>query len=320
MICLHHTDPDGWCSAAIVKKFHEDDDNVRFHGITYGWPLPIDKIELNERVYIVDYSLKAEEWKALLERTSDVYWFDHHKTAIEDPAFPHHLPGVRIDGVAACELIWEYFYPGIAPPRSVVLTADWDIWQFDHDPETTMFFHGICNTEDGNKPDSAVWNILLHEDSNYVSSNTINDICQVGDVLHKYQDRKNKELVKYKSNIIWFEGVRVCVVNSTVYGSPLFKSIDPSTYDGLSVYSWHGKFWKISFYTTHDDVDMSKIAVMYGGGGHRAACGCELKRLPFDFSNTVQYGEDGNAIIPSATIGSRIRRWAMHRWCRGRLW
>lgn len=313
MLCLHHTDPDGWCSAAIVKKFYASED-IRFHGITYGYPLPLDKIKLNEDVFIVDYSLTPTQWQQLLAITPNVYWFDHHKTAIEDERNPHHLKGIRRDGIAACEILWEYFYPQEDMPRSVTLTGDWDVWKFDHEPQTSWFFHGIQNTEGGNQPDSELWEKLLHEDA--ITPNRIAEICITGETIKSYQDRKNKSLVKHRSNIIWFEGLRVCAVNSQVYGSPVFESVNPDLYDGLAVYSWNGNFWKISLYTTHDHIDMSTIAVRYGGGGHRAACGFEMSRLPFDFTKTVNYDEENNAIVPSSTIGSRIREWALYRWRR----
>lgn len=313
MLCLHHTDPDGWCSAAIVKKYFSDQE-IEFYPITYGWDLPIEKIGLNETVYIVDYSLTTSQWRELFKITKDVYWFDHHKTAIEDESYPHHLKGVRQDGIAACELLWNYFYPQEKTPWAVTLVGDWDVWKFDHEPHSKWFFHGLFGYEGYNKPDSDLWEALLMDVD--PSPYQIGEILERGKLLKEHLDHSNKTLVKSKANFIWFEGLRLCVVNSQVYGSPVFDSIDPELYDGLAVYSWNGKFWKISFYTNHDHIDMSVIAMRYGGGGHRAACGCEMSRLPFDFTKTVTYDEENNAIVPSTTIGSRIREWALYRWRR----
>jgi len=48
-------------------------------------------------------------------------WIDHHKSAIEK--YGATTPGYRIDGVAACRLAWQWFFP-IDPdaelPRSSV--------------------------------------------------------------------------------------------------------------------------------------------------------------------------------------------------------
>lgn len=39
--------------------------------------------------------------------------------------------------------------------------------------------------------------------------------------------------------------------------------------------------WNLSFYTSKDDVDVSKIAAKFGGGGHAKAAGASsLKELP----------------------------------------
>ena len=39
--------------------------------------------------------------------------------------------------------------------------------------------------------------------------------------------------------------------------------------------------WNLSFYTAREDVDVSKIAAEFGGGGHKKASGASgLKELP----------------------------------------
>ena len=53
-------------------------------------------------------------------------------------------------------------------------------------------------------------------------------------------------------------------------------------YDFMCNFFMNGKnTWNLSFYTSKDDVDVSKIAASFGGGGHKKAAGASgLKKLP----------------------------------------
>ena len=48
-------------------------------------------------------------------------------------------------------------------------------------------------------------------------------------------------------------------------------------------FNYDGKGWNFSLYHAkhRTDLDLSAIAVKYGGGGHRGACGFRSKNLPF---------------------------------------
>lgn len=46
-----------------------------------------------------------------------------------------------------------------------------------------------------------------------------------------------------------------------------------------------GQKWNVSLYHAKHNtgIDLSKIAVKFGGGGHRGACGFQMDKLPFAF-------------------------------------
>jgi len=298
MLCLYHTDADGWCSAAIVNQF-TDDENKKFYAITYDDDLPIHLVNKDELVYIVDYSLPPNQWTQLFKITKKVIWIDHHKTAIENKHQPHGLPGLRINGIAACSLTWMFFNHNQHPekeitksydiiktaPDAVQLIGDFDIWKFEFGEKTRFFQRGLYAKKGHNEPDSELWEILLSNtiDARELADNIISD----GSIIDSYLVKSDKSHVKRHARLIYFEGLRIYVVNSQYRTSWLFDSIDPAEYDGLSVFTHNGKNWTISFYTPHDHIDMSIIAKKYKGGGHRNACGCSLDELPFDFTNLV---------------------------------
>ena len=81
MKCIYHqSDIDGILSAAIVFKKYPHCECIP-HG--YGREFPMDKINYNEQIFLVDLSLPPYQMKEL-DRRSKLVWIDHHRKAIED--------------------------------------------------------------------------------------------------------------------------------------------------------------------------------------------------------------------------------------------
>ena len=83
MKCFYHNDADGKCSAFWVKLSAgltdlENNYKDEFIEMDYSKPFPMDKINKDEMVYIVDFSISPEEMRSLLKITKDVTWIDHH--------------------------------------------------------------------------------------------------------------------------------------------------------------------------------------------------------------------------------------------------
>ena len=84
MKIFYHIDNDGKCAGFwVYQMVTQDKYGKECISINYDIPFPFEKINPDEKVYIVDYSILPEEMDQLLEITSDVVWIDHHKTAIE---------------------------------------------------------------------------------------------------------------------------------------------------------------------------------------------------------------------------------------------
>lgn len=281
-ICLHHNDADGYCSAAIVNLAYKDniDDEFRFKSMMYNDPLP--KIEINELVIIVDFSLNELQWNELKSLTKNIIWIDHHKTAIENPKYPSELDGVRKDGIAACELTWTYFFKQRIP-EIVKLIADYDVWTFKYGDRTKAVNHGLYEYPGFDTPDSQFWNNLL----SYKTDRLLMEVIETGNIIKRHIESSNAKLVKRNGSFINFEGLRFCVLNTPIKTSMVFDSIDPKSYDALSVFTFNGVQWEISFYSPHNEIDLTPIAIKYGGGGHKNACGCKVDVLPFDFKQTI---------------------------------
>jgi nanoRNase/pAp phosphatase (c-di-AMP/oligoRNAs hydrolase) len=76
---------------------------------------------------------------------------------------------------------------------------------------------------------------------------------------------------------------RVLACNTIVFNSQFFAGFfDPEKHDVMCAYSRRsdGK-WKVSMYTTKDEIDCGAIAKHFGGGGHKGAAGFVCTRLPW---------------------------------------
>lgn len=288
MKCFHHTDMDGKCSAAIVKKYYntpQDSFPETYHPINYNMDFPFDEILPGESVIIVDFSLQKEgDFKKLLSITKDVVWIDHHKTAIERHTGMKHLKGIRKDGVAGCQLAWDFFFPGRPTPKMVKFLADYDVWKFEFGEDTKDIQAGVRVYD--TRPESEEWVDWLGESNLWYVFNS-------GKTIRKYQENKNRGLIKAWSYHTTLLGWKIIACNVGSTSSQLFDSVDDSTYDIMVPFVFDGKQWTVSLYTKKDSIDVSEIAKHYGGGGHKKAAGFQCKELPWPDGLDI---EEGNRI------------------------
>lgn len=285
MKCFYHTDMDGHCSGAIVKKWWDGSlrlmqdgmsiEHAEFLPINYNDNFPFENILQNELVIIVDFSLqKLGQWERLMEITKDIIWIDHHKTAIENASEQvHKLKGIRKDGVAGCVLAWQFFYPNIEVPRIVSMLGDYDIWDFSkYGDDLNKLQAGVRLFE--NNPESPYWDRWLTNDLD-----SFVDIMNKGIIALEYRKNTWEGLIKSWSFFSQFEGLKAVCCNAGSVSSQLFDSVIED-YDLMIPFVFDGKQWTVSLYTKKD-IDCSELAKKYGGGGHKKAAGFQCKNLPF---------------------------------------
>lgn len=289
MKCFCHNDSDGMCSGFWVYKDVEIIDGYasEFIEIDYRMKFPMEIIQPNEQIYIVDFSISPEEMKELLKITKDVTWIDHHKTAIETyKEFEYNLRGVRYDGIAGCMLTYCYLHHMTRrgqgeiksfdlsmtenAPMFTKLIADWDVWKFDFG-DNTRYFQTAFQAYDF-KPNSKKWLKFFEEDD------FEQEMISEGIVMTRYRDSWAKEYMKMGFETI-FEGHKCFAVNLGMANSDYFKSLPKGEYEILMPFSFNGDLFKVSMYS--EFVDVSEIAVKYGGGGHKGASGFQCTELPF---------------------------------------
>ena len=285
-LCLYHNDADGRASAAIVRRSLGNE--VLLYEINYGNPIPWDKIESVERVVIVDFSLPSEEMQRIAD-TKELIWIDHHQSALDElGAISMEWKGNRDTSEAACVLTWRYFYPMDEVPRAVVLIGDRDIWRWE-ESDTGAFNEGLFQRY--SQPDNdKLWIPLLDGDKQ-----ALQEIIAQGQVLLEARMRRIKGEVDHYGYPVVFEGIRTLALNRRGNGD-LGARIREEGY--ALAYCYVDKVQNgeiktfVSLYSA--EVDVSKIASRFGGGGHRGASGFSFKRgeSPFPPGTDVRLLED----------------------------
>jgi len=306
MKCFYHKDADGRVSAHWVRKFRGSFDHPEdFYPITYGEPFPFEAIEPEEEVWIVDFSIETHEMARLLTITTNVFWIDHHKTAIDKyRCFDYPIKGWRVDGVAGCMLTFSYltfatyesgadfklvayekadgiganaeFKPWMAEgaPRFTKLIADWDTWTFAYGDETRFFDVGFGSRDFS--PCSDEWKKF----DTYPEGEFEAELVSEGKLMMRWRDQWAKSYMKLGFELPDWEGHRCYVVNLGRCNSEFFKSV-AGDYEILMPFVYNGKTdkWTVSLYS--ETVDVQAIAQRYGGGGHKGAAGFQCDELPF---------------------------------------
>lgn len=270
--CIYHeADLDGVMSAAIVKKYFKGDIDL----LPYNYGKEIPDVNKYDKVFVVDVSFGDrtrflfDEWE---DKGIDVTWIDHHKTAIE-AVKDYNVKGKRRIGTAACELTWEYLFDDIETPDVVKLLSAYDVW--DHD---RFEWSGVLSFQYGMRGycglDVDMAARVMDGDHDFIY-----DMIRNGEAILEYIVEKNRgemDMFSFEADVF---GYKAICMNTTEFNSTTFEAkYNPKKHDLMMSFCWNGRFFRCSFYTTKEKVDVSALARMAypGGGGHKAAAGFQL--------------------------------------------
>ena len=249
-------------------------------------------------IYMLDVSIDK------LMGDPRLVWIDHHKSAMGK--LGEDIYGYRIDGVAACRLAWQWFTTDrsksvlpiksqyvdrtLPEPLSVRLAGEYDIWD-KRDTRAELFQHGLKSRDISEN----LWELLLvsQDDDGRgkvdVGTIAVEALLESGKVIQFVREKEYASVITEQGFDIQFEGLTflACCSHELDIRSHLFAAGVNSYHDALLGFTYSpnaaGLNWRVSMYHApgHESHDLSQIAVKYGGGGHRGACGFRAKSLPF---------------------------------------
>ncbi len=286
MIGIYHSrDLDGYTSGAIIKRKYPD---AKLIGFDYGQELQLDSEDVGKPIIMSDVSMKMPQMLKLAETSKwQLTWVDHHISAIKEyKEFvgdgETFCKAVLDNTISACEGTWKYLFPNEPMPRAILLLGEYDTWRKQDlkrwENEILPFQYGmrmICNS-----PETFPTYLFNNNEEDII------EIIKAGNTILKYQTQVNESACKAAFEYE-FEGLRCICLNGGGFSSDVFKSVyDENKHDAMMPFKYDGKDkqWILSLYGTKD-IDLSLVAKKWGGGGHKSACGFQVKDITTVFKD-----------------------------------
>jgi len=271
VILYHNNCNDGFGGAwAARRKFGKKADYI---GVQHHNPPPLG---LNDKeVYIIDFSYPKKETDKLLKDTKSLTLIDHHVTAKDvTESAPSHIYDINHSGAV---LAWNYFFPDEEVPLYLKYIEDIDLWEFKL-PRAEDFMALSATVPF----DLEKWDKIVEDFENEKKRNAFMDR---GKNLLEYQKTIIDRLME-NAEQIEFEGKSALAINSSVLSSQIGNTIVKKGYDiGIVWFYTNDGGIKISLRSDKEgEVDVGKIAEIYGGGGHKSSAAFVLdedEKLPW---------------------------------------
>ncbi len=266
--CFYHGGcPDGFGAAWAVRRAWGDD--ARY--IAHGHEDLIDLSHLEgEQVVFVDIAPPNPVLRDLVEVAGELIVLDHHVSArdrcnadlgLENAleVSPHHVH-FDLDHSGAV-LAWKHFHPDDPLPDLLGYVEDQDLWSWKLPRSEEV------NAAIGSYPQKfEVWDEL--------AARPIQELAREGEPIRR-ANRMDVERALGSAHPLAMGTRRVEAVNSRVLRSVLGHELAKrAAFDrpwGL-VYRINGERVDVSIYSI-GNLDVSKVAAEFGGGGHRNAAG-----------------------------------------------
>ena len=274
-ICIYHAAcPDGFGAAlAVWMRFG---DAVQYLPASYT-DQPPDVTD--QHVVIVDFSYPEKVLRAMATSAASITVIDHHKTAIENLAdvpeagltWDEHIPigwGKRFDlGRSGAVLAWDFFHSPKPAPRLFLHIQDRDLWK--HHLAGTHEIHAFLS--------SLPYAFPYWEQVMFRLERPGDELVQTGAAILRSHKKTLHELLALTRRTMRIGGVVVPVANLPYQFASEAGDIMSRDAPFAATYFDKANTRQFSLRSRRPDgVDVSKIARLYGGGGHHNAAGFSI--------------------------------------------
>lgn len=262
-IWYHGNCPDGFGAAwAAWRHFREE---AEYTPVVYGQAPPAS--DPGDDIFLVDYSLPKREIIGLRAGDRHVTVIDHHKSAFEDIG---DLPGTVFDMErSGAMLTWAQFHRDPAPAL-IRYVQDHDLWRFQL-PQSRQVRAWLRSY----KQDFKLWETIAAQLEYYPAS-----VWEEGKAILRYQNQLVQTMADQAEEVYadnaQREPVLVPVVNATVLFSEVGEELNtrfPEAAYSMYYFDRADGMRQYGLRTKRDDTDVSAVARVYGGGGHKGAAG-----------------------------------------------
>ena len=219
-------------------------------------------VSFGETVYVVDFSYPRDILQAVATRCKLIV-LDHHKTAMEDLV---DLPFAHFDmNKSGAVLAWEYFHPNKPIPMLLAYVQDYDLWtkELPHTEDNKAWRRSFPRTFDSWKE----MDLVVSSDCRWKTE---------GEAILRSEKIQIQHRVAKAFEVTIDTHVELAV-NETQHGSEVAGELAKDTRYPFgacfSVQSDGLKVWSLRSDRNLGDFDVSAVAKLRGGGGHRNAAG-----------------------------------------------
>ena len=322
LVIYHDSCTDGF--AAAYAAYTVFGNSAEYFPCQYGKRAAAFDLDVTDReVYILDFSLPFATMLQLFAHACRVVWLDHHKTAFEmwgtdngsgnieefkrvDQLFDGKHPVVLDNHKCGAILAWEYFHPGGAVPEIFKYIDDYDRWIFQYEdtkaiqqalrcftPWTFEQWDTWCSKWNDVCPHLLSGGQLLLRNHEQQVAGTVKSASMPCRVVPTVIDSS----ASYRSPWTWTPEDVCCAEGLAANCPPHLQS---SVGNALAKESGtFGLLWTVNkdgqclcSLRSIGDYDVSAIAKVFGGGGHKNAAGFSTT-LPVLMA-WLSIGQDGD--------------------------
>lgn len=260
-LCIYHAKcADGFTAAYAVNLAGHG--NVEFYPGVYQRPPP----DVTGRsVIIVDFSYKRQVIEEMLKTAASILILDHHKSAIEDLQDLEHPKLTKVFDMerSGAMITWQHYFPNRAVPMIVKMVQDRDLWKFELEGsrEVAAAIFSYEYTFEN-------WDLLFKTD--------ISDLIKAGKDIERKHFKDVRELIEVTGRRMIIGGINVPVANLPYTMSSDAGHIMAKGEHFAACYYDKPTGRNFSLRSSSEGMDVSQIAAIYGGGGHRNAAGFEV--------------------------------------------
>lgn len=262
-LVLYHKDcSDGFGAAyAAWRKFGPD---AHYEPLRHG---DLPDLSAVDTLYFLDISPKPDMLADIIREVGHVVIIDHHKSAQVDLQGAPTGVEVHFDMAhSAAVLAWNYFHPTTEMPWLMAFVEDRDMWwhKLPHSAEVNAAIRSYPLDD------------LLRWDTWAQSLYWKDKLIDEGSVVLRTERGAYRRSMR---EVQWFSigGLRVPIINTTVGGNDAANELLNNLGVRVAGYYFDRGDGKRQFGLRSDgSIDVSELAAIYGGGGHRAAAGFQV--------------------------------------------
>lgn len=255
-----------WATREGINRTLKEEYDVVTIPAKYGQRAPV--VNQTDQLYIVDFSYDRETLLDLKEQVEEIVVLDHHTTAhealkgLDFCVFDMEKSGAR--------LAWDHFFPEKEPPGWLLYIEDRDLWKWElnnTEEFTTWLFSKPLVLETLDK--------VHAEECTHPGLEFYDLAIQQGRSMLEFRDQLVQRIVKDAVPAKLGDHT-VYTVNTCVLCSEVGNAI-ADMYDACAAVYYHCGDGTVKFsLRSKGDLDVSEIAKLFGGGGHKNAAGFVL--------------------------------------------